>query len=169
MARKANPVTVAVGIIFVGVGAVAILRREQLLGILGIGGEPFPPEPMPEPGPEPEPVLCEQQFAFDVICIAVTQQAQDELNRFMQYRVIYQNVSNDEVTFDLIGQFKNQDGTVEDLQARRQTIGPGERKEFTFNFIWVTPGFKEVDFFGWTSIQEALPVSLRTTVNTLVM
>lgn len=164
---KTNPVTVAVGVIFVGIGVVAILRREQLLGIFG--GEPSIPEPPIEPPMEPEPALCEQQFGFDVICLAVTQQAQDELNRFMQYRVFFQNVSNDVVKFDLIGQFKDQDGTVVDLQARSQTVGPGERKEFTFNFIWTTPGFKEVDFFGWTSLQEALPVSLKTTVNTNVM
>jgi len=130
--------------------------------------------PCPDPGippgiiPPEEMALCEPQNNFEEVCIAATQQAQDDFNRFMMYKVFMQNITDREITFDLIGQFKNEDGTVQDLQARRQTIGAGKRSEFTFNFIWITGGLKEIDFFAWKSIDNPVPISLKAALNTLV-
>lgn len=160
---------VVVGVVLVAVGATAIIFRDRIADIVfgGVFGPPV--ENGNGPIVPPEGSLCIPQFEFEILCLAVSQVAQDDFNRFMQYRVDYQNLTDQSFTFDLNGQFKNQDGTVEDLQTRRQTIGPMERKQFTFNFIWTTPGLKEVNFFAWVSITNPTPLSVSTSVNTLVI
>ena len=164
---------VAAGVILLGVGAAAIVFKDRIQEALG--QEPIdvppgmvPPEEMPPIGNGEPPRLCEPQNNFEEVCIAATQQAQDDFNRFMMYKVFMQNITDREITFDLIDQFKNEDGTVQDLQARRQTIGAGKRSEFTFNFIWITGGLKEIDFFAWKSIDNPTPISLKAALNTLV-
>jgi len=155
---------VAAGVVLLGAGVAAIVFRDRIQEALGQGPIDVPNGIVP---PEEMP-LCEKQFNFEEVCIAATQQAQDDFNRFMMYKIFMQNITDREITFDLIGQFKNEDGTTQDLQARRQTIGAGKRSQFTFNFIWITGGLKEIDFFAWKSIDSAVPISLKTTLNTLV-
>lgn len=152
------------GVILLAVGGTAIIFRDRIQEALGQEPIDMPPGMVP---PE-ENQLCEPQNKFEEVCLAATQKAQDDFNRFMMYKVFMQNITNQQITFDLIGQFKNQDGTVQDLQARRQTIGAGKRKEFTFNFIWITGGLKEIDFFAWKSVDNPTPISLKASLNTLV-
>ena len=153
--------TTGAAIVLLAGGAAVIALRNRIFA------EPTPPIPGPV---EPPPgALCTPEFEFETICLAVSQSSQDAFNRFMQYRVDYENLTDQSITFDLIGQFLDQSGQVVDLQPRRQTVGPRQTKQFTFNFIWVEPGFKEVNFFAWTSIDQAIPISKVSKVNTQVM
>lgn len=157
---------VAFGVVFVAIGATAIVFRDRIADIVFSGLFPTPGTEPPEP--PPTDLLCVPEFEFEKICLAVSQMAQDDFNRFMQYRVDYQNITNEFISFDLIGQFKDENGQVVDLQPRRQSLGPGERKQFTFNFIWITPGVKQVDIFAWVSVTNPTPLSKVSSVNTVV-
>jgi len=94
---------VVVGVVFVAVGATAIIFRDRIADIVfgGVFGPPV--ENGNGPIVPPEGSLCIPQFEFEIICLAVSQVAQDDFNRFMQYRVDYQNLTDQSFTFDSNG------------------------------------------------------------------